>query len=137
MFQRNVREVAFQLMKRKKVAGEKIARITSATPEESQRFTRTQNKKHGPTLDDFKLDLASVGLSSPWNKHAAVLFSKYFINQKKYPCHDELMIQEAFKTHMVQLKAQYKKFINGEQAADQGQAIQNARIARRRNVCYR
>jgi hypothetical protein len=58
-----------------------------------QRFSRTQNKKHGPTINDFRLDFTGSGLASAWNKHAAVLFSERFLSLNKYSCRDEDLIR--------------------------------------------
>jgi hypothetical protein len=125
-------------MKRKKIPGQKFAAISSATAEMVHRFTRTQEKKHGPTLKNFLLDLNSTGLSSPWNKHAVVIFADHFLSLKKYACLDEELIEQTFTTHMIQLKAQYKAYINGQEKSEEvsNREMRNARLARRRNVCF-
>jgi hypothetical protein len=123
-------------MNRKRIPGLNIATICSATSEMVQRFSRTQNKKHGPTINDFRLDFTGSGLASAWNKHAAVLFSEHFLSLNKYSCRDEDLIRKAFMTHLIQLKVQYKNFVNGQEkdAESLEREMQNARVARRRNV---
>jgi hypothetical protein len=135
-FKRNVRELAFKLMKRVKVPGQNVAAICSATPEMVERFARTENKMHGPSVKDFKLDLTSKGLASAWNKRAAVIFADYFLQTKKYSCPDKELIREVFTTHMVQLKTQYKRFVDGQagQELPTGARERYARLARRRSV---
>ena len=124
-------------MKRVESPGQKIDTITSATQEMVDRFTRTHRRRHGPSIDDFRLDLDSKGLASAWNKHAAVIFSDYFLSLGKYTCSDKGLIRKAFMTHLIQLKMQYKKFVNGQaqDAEDYERDMRNARLARRRNVC--
>ena len=100
------------------------------------RFARTQERKHGPTIRNFLLDLNSTGLSSPWNKHAVVIFADHFLSLKKYACLDEELIEQTFAIHMIQLKAQYKAYINGQEKSEEAlnRDMRNARLARRRTV---
>lgn len=135
MLQRNVRDHAFRMMKRKKRTGRSkaVPFITSATREEVERYARTEQVKHGPSMNDFRLDLANSGLASAWNHRAILLFTKNFLDSHEYACRDEDAIGAAFKTHLMALKSQYKKFIDNEDEPV-GVSAEKARQARRISV---
>jgi hypothetical protein len=133
MVKRDIREHAFLLMKRTKLIGQKVPRITSATVEQVERYKQTTNNKHGPRMTDFQLDLAGRGIASLWNKRAAVLFTDDFLKSKKYECRDEALIKKAFTVHIVQLKNQYKSYLELEE----NEPTLRARPARRRSVRFR
>lgn len=118
-------------MKRTKVLGQKIHPITSATVEYVERYERTKNNKFGPTLNDFQLDLSGKGISSLWNKRAAILFTHDFMGSNKYECRDEELIKTTFTTHIIHLKNQYKSYISLEEVE---LPAYRARDARRRSV---
>jgi hypothetical protein len=123
-------------MKRKVAPGVKSVKISSATPDMIERFNATNKHKHGPTIKNFVLDLAGRGTASPWNKRAAVIFAEHFLRLRKYTCCDEDKVYRAFMTHIVQLKTDYKNYVNGAEKSGEmleKDTVRN-RLARRRTV---
>jgi len=96
----------------------------------------------GPSLEDFRLDLADkASPTSPWNIRAAEVFAEDFIACGWYSCSNKDFIQSTFRTHMIQLKAQYVLL---SEVSDEEPSIEEldekrvkAREQRRRSVFYR
>ena len=142
LLQANVRTHAFRMMGRKKVPDRNIAPIETASPAQVARFYKTGRDKHGPTKRDFKLlldtegfasDAFKKGFSTPWNERAADVFTKSFMKSKEYECQDEELIKKQFLTHVIQLKAQYKRYVALTDAPSDS-AVCNKRRARRVGV---
>jgi hypothetical protein len=112
----------------------------AAAPEEVQHFARSRNRIDGPSVEDFRLDLATSALSSAWNKHAAKVFARSFIQTGWYSCDDEDFIRETFRTHLITLRKQYRDFLaeDDDNESDAMDALDRqrakAREQRRRNV---
>jgi hypothetical protein len=123
------------MMKRKKRTGrsQALTPITSATPEQVERYARTAWVKHGPSIKDFRLDLRSSGLASAWKQRGTQIFVHHFMDSNEYTCRDEEAIENAFKTHLITLKSQYQKFTNDEDEPA-GALAEKARQARRISV---
>lgn len=107
----------------------------AASTEEVKRYEFTRNDSHGPSADDFRLDLAGEELlSSEWNKRAIECFVEAFIACGDYSCMDGNQIEKAFRTHLVQLQAQYRKLLHEPTQDDLDKEKLLARIQRRRGV---
>lgn len=142
LLQANVRAHAFRMMGRKKVPGRKVAPIETVSLAKVARYYKTGKDKHGPTKHDFELLLDTEGLpsdafkkgfSTPWNEHAADIFTKSFLKSKEYECRDEELIKKQFLTHVIQLKDQYKRHVALTDAPSDS-AVCNKRRARRVGV---
>jgi hypothetical protein len=118
-------------MKRKKRMGKTGAApsINSATNPEVERYAETENITHGPSIEDFRLDLASNGLASAWNHRAIQIFTESFLDTHEFACRDEEDIAAAFKTHITTLRIQYRKFVSPGEPA--GVSADKARQGRR------
>lgn len=108
------------------------------TSRQLRRFARSKQAALGPDLEDFRLDLANGGLSTPWNLRSAILFADRFVETDRYACSNLSMIQKAFRRHLVTLQKHYKASnipLDAEAAQDIRDAKrQKAREYRRRVV---
>lgn len=80
--QRDVHQLAKELLNMPE------APICVPTPEELRLYTMKHPDAVGPQIDPFVLDLASKGLSSPWNKRVSSIFATEFLSRKDYSCTD-------------------------------------------------
>lgn len=112
----------------------KAIQINSVSREQVERYDLTKNDSHGPCVETFRLDLANKELSSSWNKHAIEIFGEAFISRDEYASNiDE--VERTFKTHLIQLQAQYRKSLAEEATQDELDLEKElARTARRRGV---
>lgn len=133
---RDVRSYARLLMKIDEIdpETEDLRPVAFATDHEVKQFARTKKQEHGPSLDNFRLDLGAV--ASPWNKRAATVFTEGFLAVGEYPCQDYQRITKTFIRHLATIRAHYKKARNDEASTimQRDALIQRARIMRRRNV---
>ncbi|KAG2084698.1 uncharacterized protein F5147DRAFT_589384, partial [Suillus discolor] len=71
----------------------------------------------GPTTEDFCVDL-KVSLSSAWNKRAAVVFRKDFIESGSYNTTDSNDIEATFLIHLKSLRTQMEQLDKGDDGND-------------------
>ena len=72
--------------------------VSFASPEEVDQFSHTGKARDGPNADDFKIDLSCI--TSRWNKRAARVFAKSFVNSNQYRCTNVDTVAKAFTTHL-------------------------------------
>ncbi|KAF8220760.1 hypothetical protein L208DRAFT_1331899, partial [Tricholoma matsutake] len=70
--------------------------------------------KDGPKLDDLRLNLASGGLASLWNKRASQIFAERFISEPGSCCTDINLVKDAFMAHLKQLQTRYRAQVRDE-----------------------
>ncbi|KAI0069363.1 hypothetical protein K474DRAFT_1714334 [Panus rudis PR-1116 ss-1] len=86
----------------------------------------------GPTLANFRLDLANYSYQSPWNLAAAELFADAYIGQHERDITNRQVIKSLFLRHLHDLGEQYKDLQVLQLPPDDDQRIKlDARNARR------
>jgi hypothetical protein len=97
-------------------------------------------KRGGPTAENFRLEFGKSHLT-PWNKKAAKVFVRNFIESGQYTSDDRNAIETSFRTHVKTLCAHYQAQVRTTNAMPPSQQIidnrQNAaRRARRKTVSF-
>ncbi|KAH9921094.1 hypothetical protein B0H21DRAFT_701777, partial [Amylocystis lapponica] len=91
-----------------------------------------KNKKHaGPTKDNFCVNLTAGALRSGWNKQAAKVFAKSFVEIDWSGCTDTEIAKELFLTHLIALRQQYQKHAVGPESELSTDSIERRRKGHR------
>ncbi|KAG1881313.1 hypothetical protein F4604DRAFT_1578180, partial [Suillus subluteus] len=95
-------------------------------------------KRGGPTAENFRLEFGKTHLT-PWNKKAAKVFARSFIESGQYTSDDKDAIETSFRTHIKTLCSHYQAQVRTTNAMPPSQQIidhrQNAaRRARRKTL---
>lgn len=77
----------------------------------------------GPSTEDFQLDLMGK-VSSKWNKRAAVIFRRHFLDSNLYGAADPTEIEQRFLTHLKTLIAQFARKRRADGADDSEDGMQ-------------
>jgi len=108
------------------------------SPQELSEFKKRKNT--GPTNKDFRLDLASEGVASDWNKHAAKVFSFKFIDDFSLDNANPDHIRHIFMMHLETLQKHYRSdticLTTAEEIRKRDQQKAAAQDQRRRTVKY-
>jgi hypothetical protein len=97
-------------------------------------------KHGGPTAENFRLEFSKTHLT-PWNKKAAKVFARSFIESGQYTSDDKNAIETSFRTHIKTLCSHYWAQIRTAHAMPPSQQIIDnrqtaARRARRKTVSF-
>jgi hypothetical protein len=91
-----------------------VATIKVPSRGQLAKYSATRKAKDGPKLDDLRLDLASGGLASLWNKRASQIFAERFISEPGSCCTDINLVKDAFMAHLKQLQTRYRAQVRDE-----------------------
>lgn len=91
----------------------------------------------GPSAEDFRLDLTGK-ISSKWNKRAALVFRRHFLDSNLYGTADPMEIEERFLTHLKTLIAQFarKRCSDGTDDSEDGMQLGDDTMHARRQRRY-
>ena len=81
---------------------------TIATPEEVADFEKSRSGEHCCSAEEFRVDI-SKGARNKWNKSAAIVFARAFVESGDYDHEDEQQISEAFLTHLRTLRRKFRE----------------------------
>jgi len=113
-----------------------VGDMTFVEKADAERFSRTGNPEHGPSIGRFEIDLAMP--HSDWNKRLSTVFAEDFIKSELYGFgpEDEEDVKEAFLVH-VRTVRRHITSRQGKSVIDQlDQTKASARNMRRRNVGF-
>ena len=97
---------------------------------DAERFSKTRNPQHGPSLENFKIDLSAP--KSEWNKRLAVVFSEDFIRLGLGTNQGD--VAEVFLTHIKTSRQKVLKSRTGNFLTQLDNTKMAAREMRRRGV---
>jgi hypothetical protein len=83
---------------------------STTVPSQDELQAFENGKGSGPTVQSFRLDLASDGLASKWNAQAAEIFADAFLQEEELAAQfsDRDATVSAFVVHLVTLQKHYK-----------------------------
>jgi hypothetical protein len=105
-------------------------------PSEQETGAFAKTKKGGPSLDNFRPDLAGP-ISSAWNQRIMEIFADHFVGQSHFSEKSKTVVQKILKVHLRTLKTKYLTALraDSEQPQDRIDAMrEEAREQRRRAV---
>jgi hypothetical protein len=119
---------------------------TSSTPVKSKipsinpwKIKDWKDGKHsGPTVDAFYLQLEGKGIWTTWNKRATEVFVDHFISTLEVAEEKNkfkpVLVEQAFRAHLPNLKAKYKLQNPGTAPEKKAQDHYERQLARRKRV---
>lgn len=79
-----------------------------ATPDEAKRFEQAGDGAHCCDLATFRINI-NTGAHNRWNRSAARVFVRGFLQTGEFECEDDKKIYEAFMTHVRTLRKKYRE----------------------------